>query len=201
MKNVHDQILEYLHKNHTASAAELSRVLQLTRADVRYHLNQLQDSKEIEKATLRRTAHRGRPTQSFRIASAARQENFSKLADGILSVLNISATGSEIIAKLADYFATQIPIHKLPAQQLNQLIVFLTERGHAARWEAYTNGPRILFRNCPYAQILPQHPELCTLDTRIISTYLGQPFEQTARIDTDYAKIPACIFTLKNQAR
>jgi predicted ArsR family transcriptional regulator len=197
MTSSRNQILEFLHKNHMASATDLSRSLQLTKADVRYHLNALLELNLVEKAALRKSINKGRPTQLFRISSHNLPENYASLAEGLLNSLLTSGADRSGLVKIADYFARQIPHPKLPTQQLTRLTSFLTDHGHMARWEAYTNGPRILFRNCPYAQILPGHPELCVMDERIISIYLGQPFIQTARIDPDNGKIPACVFTLR----
>jgi len=201
MESTRQLILKFLHKNHTSSASELSRVLQLTKADVRYHLKELQETKMVEKTVLHRPNQKGRPTQLFQIARQELPENYPALVNGLLAVLLEPDSNQESLDRLAVYFSRQIPPSRLLNQQLNRLAAYLTEHGYLARWEAYTNGPRILFRNCPYAQILPDHPEMCSLDVKIISAYLSLPFEQTARIDLQYAKIPACIFTLKNQTR
>ena len=197
MPATRDQIIGFLRKNPTASTVEISRSLQITKAGVRYHLNLLVGLKKIEKVTLPGSNKKGRPTYLFRLAKESLPENFSHLIDGLFAILQSIVPPQEIAPQLAAYLAGQIPPQITPTQKLNRLRTFFTQNGYTARWEAYTSGPRILFRSCPYAAILPEHPELCAMDAGIISTYLGQPFEQTARIDTEYAKIPACVFTLK----
>jgi predicted ArsR family transcriptional regulator len=197
MKNTHDLILDYLQTNLCASAADLSQALHLTRADIRYHLNLLLAQNIIEKIAFRNPVKKGRPTQLFHLALKSQQNNLAFLADALLSTLYGSI--DEIINPLVQRFVAAIPSAKLRTTQLNRLVAFLNEHGYQSRWEAYVIGPRILFRNCPYAAILAKHPELCSMDTEIISSYLMVPFRQTARIDLENAKIPACIFLINSQ--
>ena len=192
MKNTHELILEYMQSNLSASVAELSQSLHLTRADIRYHLNLLLAQQIIEKFASPVPAKKGRPSFLFRLALKSQQNNFADLADVLLSIYPDSKNG--ILDPLVQHFVTAIPTAKQRTNQLNRLVAFLNEHGYHARWEAYSTGPRILFRNCPYAAILAKHPELCRMDAAVISAYLKLPFQQTARIDMEYAKIPACIF-------
>jgi predicted ArsR family transcriptional regulator len=192
MKSTHELILDYLQSNMVASAAELSQALHLTRADIRYHLNLMQAQSILEKVGLHGPAQKGRPSQLFRLAPKSQQNNFADLADALLSAFTNS--NDELLDELVRHFASAVPNAKQRTTQLNRLVAYLNEHGYQSRWEAYINGPRILFRNCPYAAILTKHPELCKMDTAVISSYLKTSFQQTARIDLEYAKIPACIF-------
>jgi predicted ArsR family transcriptional regulator len=199
MKNTHDLILDYLQLNPAASAAELSRALHLTSADIRYHLKLLQDQRAIEKVAFRQSARKGRPTQLFRLAIRSQLNNYAELADVLLS--NQAGEKENSIDQLVSYLVSEIAVAKQRTAQLNRLISFLNERGYQSRWEAYVNGPRILFRNCPYAVILPKHPELCAMDVGIISSYLNLPFQQTAKIDLEQSTVQACIFLTRHQPR
>ena len=198
MKNTHDLILDYLQSSQVASASELSQALHLTRADIRYHLNLLLAQQLIEKAAVRSPTKKGRPTQLFRLALKSQLNNFANLAEALLS--STACSKDEILEHLVDYFVASIPAAKQRTAQLSRLIAYLNERGYQSHWEATINGPRITFRNCPYAATLPKHPELCRMDAGIISAYLKLNFRQTARIDLEYAKIPACIFLINPQS-
>lgn len=197
MKNTHDLILDHLLSNQVASASDLSRALHLTRADIRYHLNLLLAQQLIEKVPPRSSTKKGRPTQLFRLALKSQLNNFANLAEALLS--SRAGLKEEILDPLVDYFVASIPTAKQRTTQLNRLIAYLNQRGYQSRWEASSNGPRIIFRNCPYAAILSRHPELCQMDTGILSAYLKLNFQQTARIDLEYVKIPACIFLINPQ--
>ncbi len=196
IKNTHDLILEYLQSNPPASAAEISSALHLTKAGIRYHLNQLLAQQVITKVPSLLPVQKGRPTQLFRLSPNFHQHNLANLAGALLTIS--ADIQDETLHKLAELFIAEIPTARQRTAQLNRLIAFLNHRGYQARWEAYANGPRILFRNCPYAEIISSHPELCKMDTAVISAYLKLSFQQTARIDQVYAKIPACIFLTKH---
>ena len=201
MKSTRELILDFFgHKKLAASASELSQDLHLTKADIRYHLKQMLEQKIIEKIIIRPpVVHKGRPTQFFRLTVNSQANNFAFLAEALLSLTIQSPLNNEILDQLVNCFIISIIPAKQRTQQLNHLIVFLNEKGYQARWEAYVNGPRILFRNCPYAAILQKHPELCTMDAKVLSIFLKLPFHQTARIDLEHAKIPACIFMIVPQ--
>ena len=197
MKSTRELILDYLsQKKLSASASELSQELHLTKADIRYHLNQLLEQQIIEKVVILPPTHKGRPTQFFRLTVKSQVNNFAFLAESLLSLTIQPPLNDKILDQLANYFINSIIPAKQRTRQLNQLVSFLNEKGYQARWEAYVNGPRIHFRNCPYAAILPKHPELCNMDTKVISGFLKLPLHQTARIDLEYAKNQACIFMI-----
>ncbi len=82
-----------------------------------------------------------------------------------------------------------------PTQRFTQAVSFLDRHGYRARWEAHLRGPRILLRNCPYAALLPQHPELCDLDANLLQSLLHMPVTQVTRVDLNSGQPPACIFT------
>ncbi len=53
---------------------------------------------------------------------------------------------------------------------------------YQARWEARSSGPRIVFAHCPYAMILPEHPELCQMDASLLESVLEVSVVQAARL-------------------
>ena len=196
MKSSHDLILEYLQANPASSAAEISQALHLTRADIRYHISLLKAQNLIEMSASRKATHKGRPTRLYRLAASSQSNNLAGLVDALLM---IQTDGDILVNDLAVHFASTIPPARQRSAQLNRLIAFLNSHGYLSRWEAYANGPRILFRNCPYAAIIFKHPELCMMDVEILSTYLGLDFHQTARIDLDQGTVPACIFKIRSK--
>src|SRR5674476_107890 len=87
MKSTRELILDFLgQKKLAASASELSQDLHLTKADIRYHLKQLLEQQIIEKVIIRPPVHKGRPTQFFRLTVKSQANNFSFLAEALLSL-------------------------------------------------------------------------------------------------------------------
>jgi len=196
MKSSHELILEFLQANPASSAAEISQALHLTRADIRYHISLLKAQNLIEMSASRKASHKGRPTRLYRLATGSQSNNLAGIVDALLT---IQTDSDSQVNDLAVHFASAIPPARQRTAQLNNLIAFLNSHGYFSRWEAHANGPRILFRNCPYAAVISRHPELCTMDVEILSTYLGLEFQQTARIDLERGAVPACIFKIRTK--
>src|SRR3989337_2857266 len=79
MKPTRQRILDYLASHTSATAAELSRALQVTPSDVRYHLGILVHEGTIVPTGERRSQGRGRPAQRYRLASQGREGKFDLL--------------------------------------------------------------------------------------------------------------------------
>ncbi len=194
-----DRILAYLQENRVASVQGLSRAWGLTRADIRYHFNALLEEGLVELVPRDpgQPTPRGRPAQQYRLAAAAIPDNFPALCGALLDALLCPLPGEErepalrgLAARLAGSFV------RVPGltQRFTQACAFLSQHGYRARWEAHAGGPRILLRSCPYAEVLPTHPELCTLDRFFLEHLLQVPLQQTARINPSGGKPTECVF-------
>lgn len=194
-----ERILVHLHENRTATVSALSRAWGLTPADLRYHFNALIEEGLVERAANdAQPTGRGRPTQAYRLASRSAPDNFPGLCGALLAALLANLSESEKEAALAA-LAGQISSGFTPpaalTQRFNQAVAFLNARAYHARWEASSRGPRLLLRNCPYAELLSQHPELCTLDRLLLERLLQLPQRQAARMNLVTGKPPACVFS------
>lgn len=194
-----ERILAYFQENRVVTVQALSQAWGLTRADIRYHLKALQDEQVIERIPHDSTiaSRRGRPEQTYRMTTSAIPDNFPSLCSALLDTLFNGQAGHEdeltlhaITRQLAKNFITTAN----PPQRLNQAIVFLNQQGYRARWEAHASGPQILLRNCPYAAILSNHPELCKLDRHLLEYLTQANLNQTTQINLVGGKPLACIF-------
>ncbi|MFC2053962.1 hypothetical protein ACFLV7_06640, partial [Chloroflexota bacterium] len=79
-------------------------------------------------------------------------------------------------------------------KRLHYTIEYLNKLIYRARWEAHSEAPRIILGYCPYANILPEHPELCSLDGYLLEELLGAPVTQISKLTTDERGIPSCTF-------
>jgi predicted ArsR family transcriptional regulator len=199
-----ERILEYLKEYRTVSVVSLSQSLGLTRADIRYHLNALVDEGLVERAPRDTTqaAARGRPVQQYRLVTSSDPGNLAELCHALIrSFLDPlpQAERSLAMQKLALILSGENSPPANITQRLNQAISYLNQHHYRARWEAHRQGPRILLRNCPYAAVLPSHPELCQLDRELLQNLLKLPMRQAARIDMQTGSPPACIFVLSQE--
>lgn len=190
-----DQILTYLARHQTASAAQISHALQLSAADIRHHLAGLARAGMVQRAGTTSTGERGRPRQLYRLTPQARQHNLVGLAHSLLNHL-LAAGNVQELDQLAKRLANFDPSATSQAQRLVQAIKRLNELEYEARWEAHAGAPVILFGNCPYAPLIDQHPELCQMDAALIAHLSGLNADQTAKLKPNSLGALQCMFRI-----
>ena len=193
-----ERILAYLAENHLASVQALSRAWGLTRADIRYHFTTLVKEGLVELVPRDPAVpvQRGRPERFYRLPSIKAAHNLPDLCSALLHALRLlpDERREEAAAQISQQMARGFSPPANATQRLSLAAAFLSERGYRARWEAGLQGPRILLRNCPYATILSEHPEMCGIDQIFLETLTGIPLRQAARVNLSTGKPPACIF-------
>lgn len=194
-----ERILRLLQDSRIVTVSGISHALGVTRADVRYHLKLLvrDGLAEITQLTTTQPAQRGRPVLYYRLASHLAANNLPALCHALLDVyLAARPEGSPNAAILAlvERMVGDPPASPSLTHRITQTVDYLNRHGYQARWEASPTGPRILFRNCPYAAILREHLELCLFDRLLIDRLGHLSFKQVARLDPVTGNPPACIF-------
>jgi predicted ArsR family transcriptional regulator len=200
MQITRKQIIDYLNSNHTATAVELSRALNVTAANIRHHIVELIQQEIVEEVGNLPTRGRGRPTKLYCLSKGALDHNLDFLADILLQII----TGDKSKDRYHDQFnriaQQMIGDFQPPArviQRLNQVIQWLNDNNYQARWEASPNGPRVILGYCPYVAILDTNPEMCQIDTALVSQLVGSPMEQQTKLERSSLGIRQCIFTAK----
>jgi len=191
MTTARQKVLLYLNKTRTASAREISRALKMSAATVRHHLRVLASDGRLEVASVRGRDGRGRPEKVYSLPQAALGNNLSALSDALLTEAG-SGVGMEALAGHLvgeSNFASQ-PL----AKRLNLIVEKLNQMNYHARWEAGSEGPRIIFGHCPYAAIIEKHPELCRMDEAMLSQWMGRPAAQVFK--TGKAGSSVCVFVV-----
>ena len=208
--NARQRILAYLQSHHGVTAAEVSRALRVTPANIRHHLSILAADGRAKVVGERRPAGnaagagqgRGRPVKVYGLGDTASGDNLSGLADAVLGqwIAGLppdqrdSALGA-LAARLAD-----VPVGERSGpiiRRLAQAMTRLNELHYRARWEAHAQGPRVIFEHCPYAAILEKHPELCRMDGFLLEELLGADITQSVRLELNVRGLPFCMFVLK----
>lgn len=191
MTTARQKVLTHLKKTRSASAREIARALKMSAPNVRHHLSVLHSDGRIELTELRLHENRGRPEKLYSLSQAALGDNFSALADALLSV-----DGSRLkVESVANFLLDSTQFTHLPiTKRLALLVEKLNAMHYQARWEASAEGPRVILGRCPYAKIIEGHPELCHMDAAMLKGALGNNVEQTAKMEKMRG---ACIFSIK----
>jgi predicted ArsR family transcriptional regulator len=209
MKSTRKQIVDLLENQDSATAVELSQVLLLSAADVRHHLLALRREGVIEavkeKSPLANEQEGsskrpvGRPPQRYRLSARARADRFDRLAEALLEEILDEVPPHEkeaLLRRIAARMAGSAKPGGSLASRLVQAVQQLNELHYEASWEARPGDPQVKLSHCPYAAILPQHPELCQLDAELLETMVGVPAVQTARQARDASGARYCRFVI-----
>lgn len=191
------RILDYLRKHQTASAMELSRALNMTRANARHHLVVLEENDLVQVIGSRKEG-RGRPVNLYALSRHVLGDGLDQLSGLLLD---------EWLADLTEVrrdAALRTVARRLAKQASGPLTVRLTETvkslsqlHYQARWEAGATGARVILGHCPYAAIINGHPELCRMDAFLLEESLGLSAEQAAKLERPGQGMPQCVFVMK----
>ena len=181
MQTTRQRILQYLDKNRQSTAAELSQVLDLTQANIRHHLNVLEQDGRIEVVGEIPASGRGRPTLIY-MASRDEQDNSLDVLSSLLLVQAQAGTSqgqqNRFLHDLAKLLAASAPSSGSITVRLSNATQYLNDFHYKAHWEAHADAPHIFFAQCPFSQIITQHPELCKMDKYLLENLTGERVEQ-----------------------
>ena len=200
-KQTRQQIVGFLTKHTSSSAEEISKALSMTKENIQYHLKRLivEGLIETDNSKIHEQIIRGRPTLYYQLASLSYPSNVLHLAHCLLEQYLIKKTpdhNSQLrMSELARLMFKPVETSNL-SQTLNLTIKELNEHHYHASWEAHLRGPRVIFRNCPYATLLKDHTELCEMDKFILETMIGKPISQIASRHFDQTPFSFCVFIL-----
>ena len=185
MQETRRVILDILREHGQATVDDIVRELQARRGEitavtVRHHLNILQREDLITSPELRRRAAPGRPQHMYMLTDKAKTHfpnNYQHLAAGLLEELkkHLPPNGVNVILEgVAERMAYEAAIPDIPLNERLMLAVdYLTEHGYDAHWETATDGFLLHTANCPYHHVVQEHPALCDMDMRLVSSLLG----------------------------
>jgi predicted ArsR family transcriptional regulator len=201
VKFTRQRLMEYLERRQIASAADMSHGLHLTAADIRHHLAVLELEGTVEITGLRPSVGRGRPSSLYQLTRQASSNNLDGLSRALmeetlqsLPEAEQAAFYSRLARRLINKKTSQ---PRQGSQRFLQAVQQLNQMNYQARWEAHADAPRIIFSHCPYAAILPDHPELCLVDAELLGILLDSPVNLSAHLQPNTHDIPECIFTVQ----
>ena len=204
MPNARQNILDYILEQQSTTVEELSKVFQVTPANIRHHLSILIRQGSVKVTGYKNQTERGRPAQVYSATQQINRNNLDHLADALISSLQYLTGPGEInnlLKEVASRLGTEfkIPLTN-PTRLLYSTIQSLNYMNYQAHWEAHIDNPRIMLGHCPYRAILDKHPELCRLDALLLEHLLDTPVRQTEKLTLDIKGHPRCVFLVQKPA-
>jgi predicted ArsR family transcriptional regulator len=194
LKTTRQIILDYLQGHATATVQELSRSSQVTRADVRHHIGLLVKEGVVEAIGRRGLEGRGRPMLVYSLVRELQLNNLTLLLKALCQSLP-DEVREDILWSVAEHLAGNCkPFAGNLTRSLVQAVKRLNEMHYHARWEARSDGPRMIFSHCPYATILADCNSLCHLDTLLLQVLTGHTVELVDCIDLEEHNPTHCVF-------
>lgn len=208
MKTSRQRLFEYIQTHKVVTVEDLSRALQMTRANARHHLAILRDQGVVDLIGQRPSTGKGRPAQLYSLSEQSQQHNLDRLVSALL--LELLSAQSEVsqdlsmrnLAKrmLKEQSSREVLVNPSSAvnpnltQRLYAAVRRLNEFNYQARWEAHSEAPMLILEHCPYTMILTEHPEMCRFDELLIAEMVGNETTQIAKLQADRRGAVHCMF-------
>ncbi len=200
MQVTRQKILAYLKTHPGSSAAEISRFLEMTPANIRYHLEILGNKGTIQITGQRPVIGSGRPIFLYNLSSRALGENIIPLLRGILDVITDHEDRDLLIQEIASQLANhKQELSKNRITRFNEAVVHLNENNYHASWRATPDGPQVELKHCPYQNLAQTHPHLCQLDEQILSALFQTPLGLIHKRTFENNPFSPCIFKPTDQ--
>jgi predicted ArsR family transcriptional regulator len=195
MQSTRERILHYLEGHPPASAEELGRYLEMTPANIRYHLDILEEEGLIHVVGKRPTGGAGRPILLYSLTSFSLGDNLEPLLKGIFAMLGASDHMDQTLEKVAQQMIRgKLLETKNRIERFNQGIEVLNSMNYHANWEARPYGPRIELRHCPYRELAKDYPILCQLDHKLLEGLFNTPLSVIQLQTKQESPFSTCIF-------
>ncbi len=180
-----DHILRLAKARGQITIAELSDQLGISPVSVRHHISALQAEGLLNSTEVRRGV--GRPHLAYSLTDAAQERfpaKYLQLSERLLDELKASLppeTIEAMFARMADGVVAEYS-EKLKGMALEEkmplLIEILGAEGFMAEWNRTGEQLHLTEYNCPYLRIGQRHPEVCTIDSTVISQVLDASVEK-----------------------
>lgn len=197
MQKTRQLILGYLQTNPGTAAADLSRALDLTAANIRYHLEILLNQGFIQISGQRPAGGAGRPIQLYDLSARSLGDSLLPLVEALLAVLEDQPQLLESIAiKISEKLLNK---EKNPINRYNQSIEFLNGLNYHASWGAHPDGPGVEFRHCPYRNLALTNPDICLIDQKLVSILFDLPLTLTQKREFGKNPYSPCLFEVTQE--
>ncbi len=195
------RIVEELRQRKSASAVDLAHVFGLSPNAIRQQLVVLErDGLVVEKSVRR---GRTKPTYEFSLTTEAEKlfpQHYDKMLSAVLREIK-QQFGQEGVTKVFDGI-TKRTVAKVkervtaaePEEKFKQLTQVLRDGGVVAEYSLIDGGFELREHNCPYSEVVKEHPEVCSVIHHVLDETIGGKHVQTESIATGGSE---CRFEVK----
>jgi DeoR family transcriptional regulator, suf operon transcriptional repressor len=188
MKDTREQILQTILNKPRCTINELAEAIGINPLSVRHHITHLMAEGLVDFADERHGV--GRPRQVYFLTEAGVEQfptRYVKLTIRLLKQLKENMPG-ELVKELFTRMAEDLANEMAAASKLDGLSIeerlevvrkSLLPEGFQINWEKDGDTYYIHEASCPYYHVGRDHPEVCSVDEVIISTFLSQPTSKT----------------------
>ncbi len=203
MTTARQKILDYLQEQQSATVEELSKVFQVTPANIRHHLSILTGQGSVKVIGSKAAPAKGRPSQIYSSTLCCDRNNLDQLSEILVSFFidNCQAEETDVILKkVANRLISKFSIEKVnPTRRLYAAIHTLNRLNYQAHWEAHVENPRIMLGHCPYNSLQDHHPSICQLDKHLLESLLDTPVELAEKQVLNDKNLPECVFLINKK--
>jgi predicted ArsR family transcriptional regulator len=195
------RIVEELRRRKSASAVDLAQYFGLSPNAIRQQLVVL----ERDGLVVERSVRRGRtkPTYEFSLTAEAEKlfpQSYDKMLSAVLRELK-DQFGKEGVSKVFDGIAKRAVAkakQRVTAPDTEgkfaQLTEVLREGGVIAEYSLIDGGFALHEHNCPYSNVVKEHPEVCSVIHHVLDETIGGEHVQTESLATGGSE---CRFEVK----
>jgi predicted ArsR family transcriptional regulator len=185
MRETRQAILESIKRKGSTTVNEIAEEMSLSPVTVRHHLYAAMADGLIERISLRRGV--GRPEHGYSLTEAGQRlfpSRYHVLTTHLLNVLkslhdrdDVEHMLEVIVRQLLD--APEQNDALTPRERLRQLEEHFQNNDIPIRIAFVDGDEAHLELRCPYYYVSQHHPELCSIDERVIEDFLRLPMERT----------------------
>ena len=187
MTNTRDRVLKTLLSNQRCTINELAENVGINPISIRHHIDRLEAEGLVNSEDELHGV--GRPRRVYFLTEAGIERfptRYMRLTVRLLEQLKETMPApivNQLFQQMADQmvedYAAEASTDGLSMEErLAMMQKTLAREGFMVEWE--TQGDQIQIRetNCPYLQVSQTHPEVCSVDQRLISALLAVPAEK-----------------------
>lgn len=186
------KIVTSLRKRRAASAVDLAAEFGVTPNAIRQHLSALERDGLVEERPVKRGPTK--PTFEFSLTAKAETlfpHRYDKMLDQVLSVIRerggqsaVDEVFTKIGQKSAQRLNDRLGAGDDPAARVAGLTAALRESGVDAEFEQRGETFIIREHNCPYANTVTSHPEVCSVIHTVLDEVIGGEHTQVESLAT-----------------
>ena len=195
MQPTRQKIISHLESHPSISSQDLGRYLQMTSANIRYHLGVLEKEGVIQVSGQRPAGGAGRPILLYNLTSQTLGENLIPLLQAILSGIGKNENSDQELKHVVEGMTKEYrDISKNRITRFNQAVMYLNQLYYHASWEVSPQGPQVELRHCPYRDLAIQHSLLCQMDEQILTRLFQVPLILTQKRTFGKNPFSPCVF-------